>query len=162
MIFGREHQFRSLAWSCSRWIMVKYTTLLRPGAETCNYRLQYQLRLRNFRTSSIRIHIMFFFFGSGVESFLFFNNIMLSNNDSSIKYAYFFFLVTVSFVSHDETFFYQQCGLMNNRCRKNRIRSKKSGSVKNTHYHHLWNGSKTLLLSLHFQCCHVPKLFSGQ
>jgi hypothetical protein len=38
MIFWKGYWFRSLAWSCSRWIMIKYTTLVRPwvGAETSN------------------------------------------------------------------------------------------------------------------------------
>jgi hypothetical protein len=29
MIFWKEYWFRSLAWSCSGWIMIKYTTLVR-------------------------------------------------------------------------------------------------------------------------------------
>ncbi len=39
MILKKEYWFRALAWSCSRWIMIKSTTFVRPGAATCKYRL---------------------------------------------------------------------------------------------------------------------------
>jgi hypothetical protein len=32
MIFRKEHQLNSLAWSYSIWIMIKYTTLFWPRA----------------------------------------------------------------------------------------------------------------------------------
>jgi hypothetical protein len=32
MTFWKEHRLNSIFWSCSIWIMIKYTTLVCPGA----------------------------------------------------------------------------------------------------------------------------------
>jgi hypothetical protein len=45
MVFWKEDRFRSLAWSCLRWIMIKYTTIILPGAGNWSRNFKYRLQL---------------------------------------------------------------------------------------------------------------------